>query len=149
MNEEQTSNTEKENSRKDEVKVGLRNALDRKETLEKAKQSLIKAGYKSQIVEAASKEIETTAPAEIINQKQEKTKFKKIERPKEHKIKQKKQKPIKQKEQKKEGDMQKLPKTVEAKPKKKKIAIYIIISIIILVLAALLGLYWDSLIGMF
>lgn len=129
MNEDST-----EDDRKEEIRVGLKNALDRKETLERAKLSLINAGYDPKVVDVVLTEL-GDIPEKTTFEKIEKTKFKKI-------------KPIENKKEKVEK-IKKLPKTTEVRPKKKKVAIYVIISIIILVLAALLGLYWDKIVGMF
>jgi hypothetical protein len=144
MNEE----INKENIRKEEIKIGIKNALDRQETVEKAKQSMINAGYNSKMVEEAALEMNKSVTPNL--QEIGKKGVKKIKRIKQKKGKKKeKVKPVKKAEIKKE-ETRKLPKTTEAKPKKKKkLAIYIVISIIILVLAALLGLYWDNIVRMF
>jgi hypothetical protein len=168
MNEESigkkpiTSETIKKeaDSRKEEIKVGLRNALDRNESLEKAKQSLVNAGYNTQTIEEASEDLDSEninietrriergiSPRERRKMKNKKIKIEKIK-----KVKQVKEKPVNNKipTKKKEGtDTKRLPKNAEAKPHKKKTAIYVVISIIILVLAAMLGLYWDKIVGLF
>ena len=51
----------KENN-EEELTSGLKNALERGETLEKAKQSFINAGYKSEKIEAASQKMPATTP---------------------------------------------------------------------------------------
>lgn len=142
MTEEINSeSSEKANSRKEEIKVGIRNALDRNQDIESAKRSLVNAGYESKIVEAAAGEI-NTKPKELEGKEiNKKSKVKKI---KQKKIKPKKIKKAKVRKEKK-GHANKLPNQVIAKPKKKRAAIYVVISIIVLVLAALLGLYWDKL----
>lgn len=124
--ENKESIPQEEDSVLEAIIVGLRNGLERGETMEKAKETLIGAGYDSKKVEEASRTIE------LMNTNEKENEFNK------KKLKKGKEKSFK-----------KLPKNVVLKKSRKKLWIYIVITIIVLVLSALLGLYWEEIISFF
>lgn len=120
--------------------VGLKNGLEREESMEKAKQTMVNAGYDPRKVEEASRELELMDRKENNESlKDKKKKLKKIPHTKKTIV--KKERDLK--------NIDKLSKSVNTKPSKRKIWIYVVTTIIVLVLAALLGLYWDKITGLF
>ena len=105
-----------------ELTGGIRNALERGENIQKIKQSFVNAGYKPAEVEAASRE--AYADESQIQPKQEQ--------------------PTKKGE---------LPKPFLTNPPQKKsktwLTITIIVSILIIIIAGLIGLFWDKIISLF
>ena len=107
---------------------GLKNALDRGESLEKAKQSFLNAGYKSEEIEDAVQKMPKVSPIK----KQISTIPEASSEPQKIAIKTKPL-PIN------------LPKQ-EKKLSKKVIIILVFISILIIVGAAILGIFWDRIV---
>lgn len=118
-------------TKEEELAGGIKNALERGEPLPKIKQSFINAGYKPEEVERAARKI--LHPELAIPPTPKPIETKKIET-----------QPIPAQQ----PTIQKLPVQPIQKQKtfsKKLIIILTIVSILILVGAALLGLYWDKL----
>ncbi len=117
-------------NREEEIIGGLRNALDRGEPLEKAKQSFLNAGYKPEEVKSAVQKMPTTP--QISNS---------VTAPAETKT------PTPQPETK--TTTQPLTTTIAPGQKKhlskKFIIILVSIAALVLIGAALLGIYWDKL----
>jgi len=117
-------------NREQELIGGLRNALDRGETLVKAKQSFINAGYKQVEVEAAARKV----PAATSQISRPATVAPVTAKPL--------PKPITQ-----AAKPQSATTTAPSQPKKLSkifIIILIVISALILIGAAILGLFWNS-----
>lgn len=53
----------------DEIKTGLKNAMERGQSLEEAKQSLVNAGYNGNDIDAAANSLNMGSVSGIINQK--------------------------------------------------------------------------------
>ena len=110
-----------EPSREQELIGGLKNALSRGENINKAKQSFISAGYKPEEVEAAAKKMPATSKV----------------------VQQIPSKPNPQKPQPKITATTTIPKQ-KKKASKKFLIIIISIAILVLIGAALLGLFWNK-----
>ena len=112
-----------------ELTGGLKNALERGDSLERAKQSFINSGYKLEEVEQAARELNSIALPIHQNQNN------------------------KMPELQKKTSLKKLPQAIQSistKENKKSslgTIILIISSVLILISAALLGIYWDRIFG--
>lgn len=102
---------------------GLKNALEKGENLENAKQSFINAGYKKEDVEKASHQVHQA--------------YSSTEQVQKH--------PEKQQPQKEQNKLPEQPK----KSNKKLYIILAIISALILLAAGILGFFWEEISGLF
>ena len=143
MEQENQNSIPKENSqdKSKELIGGLKNALERGENIQKAKKSFVNAGYNIQDVENAARQISgAPIPQQTIpsrSQPIKQTQQNQTNKPQKNQSKQTQQKII-----------QKNSNPLSEKPKKPLpkilIIIMIIISVLILIGAAVLGLYWDK-----
>ena len=122
----------------EELSGGLKNALERGQSLASAKQSFINAGYSKQQVEQAAKQISGVS----------------VQSPPITQTAQSQEQPTTTSQKQSAQSAQQLPKTAKPYPTNKKShkILYIllgIISILLLIGAGLLGLYWDRLMAMF
>jgi len=122
-----------------DIASGIKNALERGENLEQAKQSFLNAGYKKEEVEAASREIygqrqEVPWQENHESEWNRKTSFDFNEAPEPEKI--------------NNGENHENTRHDEGdSPKKNLLLIFIIISVLVLTGALILGLFWDKIIN--
>ncbi|GEM_PF-1885842 len=129
-----------------ELTGGLKNALERGESLEKSMESLINAGYNKKEVLEASKRLRITHEGEETSQQEAK---KPKEKPKEEQIKKPKENLPKKTLELKAKPLPEQKIIKKTKKKRKPMSsrllwiLTILFSIFILVGAAILGLFWD------
>lgn len=128
-----------------ELTGGIKNAMERKEPVEKIRRSFINAGYSPQEVEQALQEANSifSAPSAVQVQKPAQI----LEKP------QQAEKPtIQQPAQPQPSQFNQLPTTPQIQTKKERQVPFLAIGILcalILLGAALFGIYWDQITGLF
>ena len=134
--------TNDEISKKAELIGGIKNALEKGESLEKAKQSFLNAGYKKEEVEEAAREVAqhsapvpSPTPATTINQSPQQGHNQSIPQPPS-------QKPAQQVLLKPSTQL-----PAEQQVSKKLMIILVIVSVLVLAGAAIFGIFWDKIFG--
>lgn len=133
---------QKPEDRSEEIKGGLKNALSRGENIQKAKQSFINAGYSRQEVEKAASTL-NISPTQHTNQNTPANSMKKEKR---NEIPQKEKTNPANQVKKLPQDNKKVPTVKKPFPKWIVISL-IVLSIIVLLGAAVFFIYWDQIIG--
>ena len=119
---------------------GVKNAMDRGQNMNNIRQSFVNAGYKKEEVEQAIQETNS-----IYSQSTQQVQVQQAQPTPSPQT-------TEQQNQTTQPQFQQLPSPVQAQPTEKKSHLWlvlIIVSILILVGAALLGLYWEKIAGLF